>query len=1051
MDKSILEEYQITEYSDDVAAYTFHCEGGGVSSESSYALAAQKPGIRLHFFRYGLFQESSKQASGKNQVNSYSMGEMADAVDELKPKGVTKINDFFCSRTAINEGYIYVIIDENKFLEYKVDEYGYLHSVSWSANKDNEGNYLDIRKETGGPCSAMTFQPDTVIWIAFSPVQWSLKYLNDMLSDTDGKRTERMEQIKCTGFKHDEVSKNDDILPFNQVTGSFLNDNIFDSIWFNQKIKEIVAEDNTIRQKEPEALKEDMFITLHDPMGVLSDVSEVYGEKILQFKALTEAIQTGETQEEAFSRVSKVVPEPFDTSKNVEHQHLFALANFCYHHIYDDVRNAQYSDYVGVDELEKYQLDHYIRNTGYFTQTGSYRSAKESKTDVTSRGVDFDKLVGILGIDERTEERKKLISLRDEFYKLFKGKYVFKYLDDYLDNIPQNTVELRYQIYPVTDMLYLNPYNIDAALLLNHDRQKHVDDSIQKDLIKLIVDGKLPGDYKIRGKSKSELYSEKETIVAMLAGLLDAELPEDSSMNPALAKEISMKMAGIVGSYTTYCADKAFGELKTANGSYRQFDTEKLKGVKKDIVDKINSTNKINNQELLAINESGDIISTMKKEHVLLTNQGGTLKLELVSADFDVNDYSFYFTEKLTTKQVRNNKYNSALEKAVNTKAFNKVFGALAIINISTSLNTLVKDPSFRNYTDLGGYVCSLSEVALNIKKINLTVEKASIKIIKRTAKCAKIAGAASAVITGAVCIMDGLDLVSKNDDDAAIAMIGAGIGFAFSGLAPFLGLSNPIGLGLLIIGTGLYFLAKALTDDEYDKIYNNFLLSDYNKKYKKGGLTPMEYAQLIFEKRSELTREDYRSDREDKSLPNYEDPYFDYIKLLNQTVMPTLYLQGQHLDATGANYYVNKFRITIPLYQYFNYENSLDNVKIGFRFFPELPESRNTYIESTYFCAKSKEENKLIIDVDISEYKGEVSADAYCIVYFYMYTPSNETFPYKDGDGNQEVVAITAKLYKGYHDSVEEMKGSYYQYVIAPPIMIEELIVIGKKKETVE
>ncbi len=1048
MDKSILEEYQEKEYSDDVAAYVFKCEGGGVSTESSYALAAQKPGIRLHFLRYGLFQESSKQASGKNQVNSYSMGDLADAVEELNPEGVTNINDFFYARTALNEGYIYVIIDDNKFLEYKVDGNGYLHSVSWAENKDSKGNYLDKRRETGSPCAALTFQPDSVIWIAYSPVQWSLKYLKDMLSDKDGKRTERMKQITCSGFEHNEVSNNDEILPFNQACGTYLNSNIFDSIWFNQKIKEIIAEDNTIRKKEPEALKEDMFITLHDPLGVLTDFSEVYGEKILRFKALIEAIQTGETLEEAFSRVSKVVPEPFDTSKNVEHQHLFALANFCYHHIYDDVRNAKYSDYVGVDKLEKYKLNHYIRNTGYYSQTGTYNSAKESKTGVLSRGVDFDKLVGILGIDERTEEREKLITLRDEFYKLYKGDYAFKYIEDYLDNIKNNTVELRHLIYPVTDMLYLNPYNIDAALLLNHDRQKHVNDSIQKNLLKLIVDGVLPEDFKIRDKTKSELFDDMEKIVAMLAGLIDAELPEDSNMNPALAQEISMKMAGIVGSYTTYCADKAFGELKTANGSYRQFDTEKLQGVKKDIVDKINSTNKINKQELLAINESGDIISTMKKQYVLLTNQGGTLKLELISEDFAVNDYSSYFTEKLTTKQIRNNKYNSALEKAVNTKAFNKLYGALAIINISTSLNALLKDSSYRNIADLGGYVFSLAEVALNIKKINLIAARKSEEIILKTARFAKVAGGLSGIITGAVCIMDGLDLASKNDEDAAIAMMGAGVGFAFSGLATILELSGPIGWGTLIIGTGLYFLAKALTDDEYDKIYNNFLLSDFNKKYKKGGLTPMEYAKLILDKRSDLTREEYRADREDVSLPNYENPYFDYVKLLNLTVMPSLYLQGQHLDATGSNYFVNKFKITIPLYQYFNYPNSLDNVKIGFRFFPELPESRNTYIESVYFCSKRKVGNKLIINVDISEYKGRVSKDAYCKVYFYLYTPSNETFPYKDGDGNQEVVAVTAKLFKAYRDSVEEMKGSYYQYVIAPPIMIKEVVCIGERPD---
>ncbi len=90
-----VEEKQAKQFDQVVGQYFFEVEVAGLKSGRSPILEALKPGIDLHFYRYGLFPESAKSTGNDQALLSFNKdGEKVKQPEELKPGGPLRLMDF---------------------------------------------------------------------------------------------------------------------------------------------------------------------------------------------------------------------------------------------------------------------------------------------------------------------------------------------------------------------------------------------------------------------------------------------------------------------------------------------------------------------------------------------------------------------------------------------------------------------------------------------------------------------------------------------------------------------------------------------------------------------------------------------------------------------------------------------------------------------------------------------------------------------------------------------------------------------------------------------
>jgi len=1041
-ENTTLEEAQKDVQNTKIAEYNFECEGGGAPAVKSSKLTTHKPSIKLHFFRYGLFHKSTKEKNPKDTYTplskSHNQGKETDTIDEVNPADAPPVKDFFYARTALNEGYLYIFddADPNAHFEYKIDETDGFYPVYWANNKE-DGKYKDIRKASSKRLKHHSFKQDTVLWIAYSPVQWSIDYHNKIHTD-DQLKKERMVQIKCSGFKKEE-SGNCDIFPFNEIFGTFYKDEPH-GIWFNEKIKDINASDNVTRKTDPEAIKQDMFISLHDPIGALKDVIEHYSHEYLQFKAFVEAIQTGETQAKAFERLCR--SEPFDTTKNRDHQYLFALANFSYQHAFGSKKNMdKYSDNISVKQVEKYLDESYLK------KEISYHSGlthKSTETSIFDNGVDLQKLVGILGVDERKTMKEQLQKLRTVAFGFFKGEYAFKFADDYVYNHSLNTLEGRNLFVKLTEVLYACPHQVDEHLELPNKR--HISpDNIREAFGELFNEQKLPKCFELEEKSKNPdlTVGSKHLIVALATGKLNVEIPP--KLNAKLKEEISIRTAAVIRGIMGVVADRAYTVIRNKKFSTKLFSVNNATTeVQRKIIRGINKGILVNGEELFALTQKG-IIATFQDQIYLLSTEGSSaFKLEMVSNTPGNDKVNTIRSQKLTEKQIRNNNLNSKLNKIVDSNAFRGVFGVLAVYNLNNSLGQLRQQFNGRNAINTAGYSADVAQVALSFREKIVKASfdrttKIGIKTIEKAKLFTNTAGAIGGVLTCAVCMIDSKQLFDENDNDAGATLVAAGIGFAAAGIVPLFqfalgaALTGPIGWGCLLAATALYFLSEVLKDDDFQKIYKHYLLSDYGE-CPKGGLTPMLYAKKILNQKALLTHPEYTNQRENKKLPNLENPHNAYCMLMEETIMPCIKVVGKYKKPTDTNIFSGWYRnynIIVPLYNYIQTQDDLSKVNAHAQFYPQHPNSfsnvRTDNVKLNYEIHQDKELGKcLLINVDIDKHTKNVGNGVFCSVYLQIMLAdqSEDFFPFNAYDGKQRLIKIKTRLY--YSRSNNKLKGNY-------------------------
>lgn len=288
--------------------------------------------VNLHFLRYGLLKDPQAFQDEKIMLNhitsfaeskevTYSGGTVSElpVLQTCRNKYNTSIQfgkelencdktpsvkNFKSVPMVLNEGYLYIIDEtENQYYEYQVlEDYRGFVPILWT-----EDNLKDVREPGSGSkiVNYIDVKKNNTINVAYSPVQWTRKYMEQMLNNEGGIRDIRMKKIKCAGItrsNNEECAKNDifhvfTIKPYfySKTTASgtitptgscFKMADTLSSVLAIEVAEQLEAGDDNIF--------EDMFVVLDDATGCASDICNVIYEKQYALRELIQKCQYGD-------------------------------------------------------------------------------------------------------------------------------------------------------------------------------------------------------------------------------------------------------------------------------------------------------------------------------------------------------------------------------------------------------------------------------------------------------------------------------------------------------------------------------------------------------------------------------------------------------------------------------------------------------------------------------------------------------------------------------------------------------------------------------------
>lgn len=288
--------------------------------------------VNLHFLRYGLLKDpqafkdedivlnyiesfaESKQVTYSGGtiselpvVQSYSQEYNTSIKFDNKLDSCNKtpqIKNFKSVPMILNAGYLYIIDEtENQYYEYQVlENYRGLVPILWT-----EDNLKDVREPSKGSkiINNIDVKKNNTINVAYSPVQWTQKYMKQMLDNDGGMRDARMKKIKCAGItrsNNEECTKNDIFNVFS-IKPYFYSENTASGTITPTgscyKMAETLSSVLAIEVAEQAKLGdnnifEDMFVVLDDATGCASDICEAIYEKQYALRQLIQQSQQGD-------------------------------------------------------------------------------------------------------------------------------------------------------------------------------------------------------------------------------------------------------------------------------------------------------------------------------------------------------------------------------------------------------------------------------------------------------------------------------------------------------------------------------------------------------------------------------------------------------------------------------------------------------------------------------------------------------------------------------------------------------------------------------------
>ena len=831
-----------------VTTFTFECSYGDIETAENPKMKVKEPGVYLHFLRYGLFdkkipheetkyvdyqtnlqeeeklkkEEEERQALIRIQDNllekrlvkidstyvatpkqqgfvveeEIELDEVVVVGKKHKIEGLPELENFYHSKTSLNEGYLYLINDSDPsdYYEMFVDEEGLLQHINWQYSKNigADGNILDVRipeKTEKKKAGKRIDPPGKRLWVAYSIAQWSREYHEMMLNDTE-LRQKRMKLIRCDALlKGEERQKESEseILPIPYVNayGIYADKNDIRGAKLYKTLNDIHLDEKKEDDKGENDEYQDLFFVIDDPLGMAQDVAEVLNVAHDKHRATVESMQTGEAESTIFNRLQT---QPDAHSDFISKE-------------YGQQANALFTNALTIHSFINASPD-------IEKEYGEY--------------VDFEKINTILGFDYRAVQRNRITSLRKDYLEIIKSDFYKPAFCDGLRGSDQDTFENRSIIASQLSLLTEHPQHKDR-FLDPVDKYEGKNDQDFDDFIASSVN------------TNDEFYQ-----------LLTKEINIDKITQSTLAAKAGFKLfrrankslKDVTTAYTRHAVrtqnflviDKTIKAFKDSNGWNIKIKTE-------------NATNALAKTGfglgLKAIEETPDITFGKKGKIIKIRTSRNVAKLA-------ENTKSVTLPGKgLGTKT------STLLKEILDSPRFRKWMAGLELINTLIKFKSLNDKGNLKNYTSFTGASSSLTSAVLAYQEASLKVAGSSDDVVITLGKVGRVTGLIGSAVSVGMCVVDTIESIQLNDNDAAAAWaftavvsgvllvdsiaftiswwgaVSAG-GLAAGGTASGL-LTGGLTIVLTILFVGGIALALYLTDTPLEKYIKNNILSNEN------------------------------------------------------------------------------------------------------------------------------------------------------------------------------------------------------------------------------
>ncbi|WP_340199076.1 PAAR-like protein [Ascidiimonas sp. W6] len=798
-----------------------------------------KPTIKLHFLSFGVLlenpEESHLQAKVKTESGKAQKDENGNIILEEVIVFNPKLENFSIVHTGINPGYVY-IIDENKLgepIEFEVDENGNFKSISWE--KGEEG-FPDIRTVDGKNNNNGYYEAEfeSVVWAAYSPIQWTKKYYDSLVSDS-AKRKDRMTQIQANGFPLGTIQSSTDHAPYASITAYFSSENKNLCRSIQQKIDTIQRIEEKRQQnrnenpdhQEPEVMT-DMFVTLDDPIGNANEIATVLATEIIRHRAILESIQTASDVNQIHKRMlSRGTPERLSGEKE-QINAMFNLALTTYQLVYNS--EDMIDDYDG----------------------GKIRRF---------RGIYKPKLLAVLGVEERKAQRKIVNGFRDDLGNFMSTNFYKDAYVDYLEGSVLNIIDGKHTIMQHIRLLVINPHDIDRTLDLKDEYEKNDKwDSLVEDSLKEGEDFSYKAVLNKEATVDEELIKQGIDVSNKMAAFAEASLEAYAKFAledvVKVESNITLKKVPVQGRYKLTLNRMNTINLKTKGpdgGSVKLYEVKN-----KEIIQKLGDKG-------MKLDRSKDIFGFYggRKKNEIIRFKTNTPEIILVDSKRGNHIFDIPVIEEVereivnytetTTKQPT--KLAKRVVGFVNGTPFRRVVALLQVFNITAAYDSFSDQESGKNGVALAGVSFELLAASAYFSKSLLAnqLSGSSSKLISRLAFGAEIAGMGVTVI---VCGWEAIESYGRRDQDAMWAWVGASAAFSVATAATIMGSSSvlgPFGWIAAGIGVGLVILAYYLKDSPLEAYFKHFAFSDEKALDKNPGELTWRYNQRFYDNRLQL------------------------------------------------------------------------------------------------------------------------------------------------------------------------------------------------------
>lgn len=534
-----------------------------------------------------------------------------------------------------------------------------------------------------------------------------------------------------------------------------------------------------------------MFVTLNDPIGCAEDIASILHASFLEQQTILDALETGVGLD--------AKEESNDSDDEEQIRALFQLALTTYQLVYNDQKMI--SDYHG-------------GAIGYWN------------TDFKGSGIRKEKILNILGVEERKEHRSKITTLRDDlgYYTCsdyYKNAYVHAE-----EGTDLNGIDGKFFAMQPLKLLAIKPHLQDKIFDLNSAEE---------------VDTKW--DYLILEYLKGDVDSPVYNVLNKTIDIDENTIKQGVDLSNKLAAFVKSSLETFASYAAKDVVVTTFVESTknvTVSGNYeltlRRLNTLQVYG--EDMFEvrgyEVQETLKSSGWRI----DNGKVIAGTYKGKLDLFRWVKSQSPELVLKETSHGKHVFNMPViKEVEEVIRTPEYNSQKQptnlgakatKVLDGAPFRGVIALLQVFNIGAAYHTFSKDMSKKSLVNLSGISAEFTSATLYLAEKTLATTISS-TAINGVSKIAFGANAVGSGVTAIMCTWEACLSFDARDTDAGFAWGGAAAAFAGATAMIFVSTAwaGPVGWACAGIGVGLVFLAYYFTDSPIEKFFKNNALSD--------------------------------------------------------------------------------------------------------------------------------------------------------------------------------------------------------------------------------